>query len=201
MSFGASVASGDADAFGLLFERHARTIYNHCFRRTGDWARSEDLTSVVFLECWRGRDRHVEPGKVLPWLLGIATNVCRNERRCIARHRAAFDRLPPPEPVFDLSDDSLDRLEDEHDMRALLSLLSQLAGGEQDVVALCVLAELSYGDAAAALEIPIGTVRSRLARARAKLRTVAVSGAGLAREEPTRAVAGLATERVENDER
>jgi hypothetical protein len=55
---------GDADAFGLLFERHARSVYNYCFRRTGEWARAQDLTSVVFLECWRRRDTTLERGKV-----------------------------------------------------------------------------------------------------------------------------------------
>jgi len=42
------------ESFEALFELHARTIYNFCFRRTGDWAQAEDLTSVVFLEAWRG---------------------------------------------------------------------------------------------------------------------------------------------------
>ncbi|MCP9487145.1 MAG: hypothetical protein MSC30_14950, partial [Gaiellaceae bacterium MAG52_C11] len=46
---------GDADAFGLLFERHSDAIYNYCFRRIGDWAIAEDLLSVVFLEAWRRR--------------------------------------------------------------------------------------------------------------------------------------------------
>src|SRR5712691_3358610 len=111
-------AKGDADAFGLLFERHARGVYNYCFRRTGDWARAQDLTSVVFLECWRRRGIALERDKVLPWLLGIATNVCRTERRSLARHRAALGRLPPPDRAFEFTDDALDRLEDERCMPA-----------------------------------------------------------------------------------
>ncbi len=71
---------GDADAFGLLFERHATAIYNFCFRRIGDWAAAEDLLSIVFLEAWRRRDKELPPDKVLPWLYGIATNVVRNRR-------------------------------------------------------------------------------------------------------------------------
>jgi RNA polymerase sigma-70 factor (ECF subfamily) len=166
-----AVAGGDADAFGLLFQRHGRSVYNYCFRRTGDWAHSEDLTSVVFLECWRRRGAALEGGKVLPWLLGIATNVCRNQRRSLARHRAALARLPPPEPSPEFTDEMLDRLEDERLMRRVLSRVSQLPKREQDVLALCVWSQLSYKDAAAALQIPVGTVRSRLARARARLRT------------------------------
>ena len=165
-----AVARGDADAFGILFERHARSVYNYCFRRTGSWTRAEDLTSVVFLECWRRRDVSLEGGKVLPWLFGIATNVCRNQRRSLARHQAALRRLPLPESTSEFADETLERLEDERRMRAVLSFVSRLPKREQDVLALCVWSGLSYADAAAALQIPVGTVRSRLARARARLR-------------------------------
>ena len=48
--------SGDSEAFGMLFERHGRTIYNYCFRRVGSWAVAEDLASIVFLEAWRRVD-------------------------------------------------------------------------------------------------------------------------------------------------
>jgi RNA polymerase sigma factor (sigma-70 family) len=165
-----AVARGDADAFGLLFERHGRSVYNYCFRRTGDWARAEDLTSVVFLECWRRREVSLEKDKVLPWLLGIATNVCRNQRRSLARHRAALRRLPSSESTSDFADDVLERLGDEDRMRDVLSVVSRLPRREQDVLALCVWAGLTYEDAAAALRLPVGTVRSRLARARRRLR-------------------------------
>jgi RNA polymerase sigma factor (sigma-70 family) len=165
-----AVGRGDAEAFGLLFERHSRSVYNYCFRRTGDWARAEDLTSVVFLECWRRREVSLEKDKVLPWLFGIATNVCRNQRRSLARHRAALKRLPSPEPTSEFVDGVLERLEDEDRMRDVLSVVSRLPKREQDVLALCVWADLSYEDAAAALRIPVGTVRSRLARARRRLR-------------------------------
>jgi len=180
-----AVARGDADAFGLLFERHGRSVYNYCFRRTGNWTRAEDLTSVVFLECWRRRHVSLEGGKALPWLLGIATNVCRNQRRSLARHQAALRRLPLPESTSDFADETLERLEDEQRMRAVLSVVSRLPKREQDVLALCLWCELSYRDAAAALQIPVGTVRSRLARARARLREglgteKAVEGSGRA---------------------
>jgi RNA polymerase sigma factor (sigma-70 family) len=168
-----AAAKGNADAFGILFERHARSVYNYCFRRTGDWAHAQDLTSAVFLECWRRRDVLLEAEKVLPWLLGIATNVCRSQWRSLARYRAALQRLPPPESPLDSEDETLDRLEDERRMRTLLSLTKRLPKREQDVLALCVWADLSYEGAAAALGIPIGTVRSRLARARARLRALA----------------------------
>ena len=75
-------------AFSELYERHARTIYNYLFRRLADWSEAEDLTAVVFLEAFRRRSEVVVvEGKLLPWLYGIATNVLRNRRRTLWRHR------------------------------------------------------------------------------------------------------------------
>ena len=162
--------AGDADAFGLLFERHAKAIYNYCFRRLGDWAAAEDMLSIVFLEAWRRRDKELPPGKVLPWLYGIATNVVRNRRRSERRFAAALRRVREarPEPGFaDLADA---RLDDEEQMRQVLALIGRLPKHEQDVFVLCAWSELSYDDAALALEVPVGTIRSRLSRARQHLR-------------------------------
>jgi RNA polymerase sigma factor (sigma-70 family) len=164
-----SARNGDADAFTALFERHAKTIYNYCFRRVGDWSAAEDLLSVVFLEAWRRRDKELPPGKVLPWLYGIATNVVRNRRRSERRYRAALARVPAARPENDFGDDADLRLDDERRMRDALALLKTLPRGQQDVFVLCAWADLSYEDAAFALGVPVGTVRSRLSRARRSL--------------------------------
>lgn len=168
-------AAGDADAFGQLFERHGRRIYNYCFRRTADWALAEDLTSLTFLVAWRGRCGVVLRAETaLPWLYGIATNVLRNQRRSFRRSRNALDRLPRERlDVPDFADETAERLDDEREMRALLRLFAKLPRREQDVIALCDWSGLSYEDAAAALVVPIGTVRSRLARGRRRLRELA----------------------------
>jgi len=162
--------SGESAAFGVLFERHSRAVYNYCFRRTADWAAAEDLTSIVFLEAWRRRNQvRLKDGRALPWLLGVAANVMRNRRRSERRHRAALERVLVQRSV-DFTDDVAGRLDDERRMRAALRTLAKLPRREQDVVALCLWAGLSYEDAALALGLPIGTVRSRLSRARAHLR-------------------------------
>jgi RNA polymerase sigma factor (sigma-70 family) len=162
--------AGDADAFGLLFERHAQAIYNYCFRRVGDWAVAEDLLSIVFLEAWRRRDKELPPDKVVPWLYGIATNVLHNRRRSERRFAAALSRIPEPQPEPSYSDVANERIDDEQQMRTALALIAHLPQHEQDVFALCGWSEMSYEDAALALGVPVGTVRSRLARARERLR-------------------------------
>lgn len=166
---------GDADAFGLLFERHATAIYNYCFRRIGDWSAAEDLLSVVFLEAWRQRGKELPPDKVLPWLYGIAANVVRNRRRSERRFAAALRRVPAPQPEPAFADVADARLDDEQQMQQLLALLARLPRREQDVFVLCAWTGLSYEDASLALGIPIGTVRSRLSRARARLRELALA--------------------------
>jgi RNA polymerase sigma-70 factor (ECF subfamily) len=168
-------ADGDAGAFGRLYERHARTVYNYCFRRTGDWAAAEDLTAIVFLEAWRRRGQvRLQRDDAIPWLLGVATNVLRNARRSQRRYRAALARMPR-ERAEDFAPDADRRLDDERRMRAALRALRRLPRGDQDVLALCVWEELTYEDAALALGIPVGTVRSRLSRARARLRELSAA--------------------------
>jgi RNA polymerase sigma factor (sigma-70 family) len=166
---------GDGSAFGVLFERHAGRIYNYCFRRTGDWAAAEDLTSTTFLLAWRSHRRApLQAESALPLLYGIATNALRNHRRSLKRGRDAFARLPlelAEEPDF--AEEGATRLDDQAAMRRLLSLFARLPRRQQDVVALCDWSGLSYEDAAVALDIPIGTVRSRLARGRCRLRELA----------------------------
>ncbi|QXJ23182.1 RNA polymerase sigma factor [Actinomadura graeca] len=164
---------GDAAAFGTLFDRHARTVYNYCFRRTASWSEAEDLTSVVFLETWRRRAAVPLPsGSLLPWLYGVATNVVHNHRRSLRRHRAALARLPAPPPQPDGADDAAARLDAERRMRRVMDSIRALPRRDQEVLALCVWEGLDYADAAEALGVPVGTVRSRLARARARLRDV-----------------------------
>ena len=161
---------GDHEGFGVLFERHARSVYNHCFRRTASWADAEELTSAVFVEAWRRR-RDVRPmgESARPWLLGVANNLLRNHRRSLRRYRAALARLPSPGPQPDPADDVAGRLADERQMSRVLALVERLPPRDQEVLALCAWSELTYQEAATVLDIPVGTVRSRLARARARL--------------------------------
>lgn len=164
---------GDEHAFGALFDRHARTVYNYCFRRTASWSEAEDLTSVVFLETWRRRARVDPSGSLLPWLYGVATNVLHNHRRSLRRHRDALARMPAPVPEPEDAEEVAARLDAERRMRRVLDAMERLPRRDREVLILCVWEELDYSEAAEALGIPVGTVRSRLNRARAKLRGLA----------------------------
>jgi RNA polymerase sigma factor (sigma-70 family) len=166
----ARAQAGAGEAFGLIFRRHVNTVYNHSFRRLGSWSQAEDATSLVFLEAWRRRrDAADVDGSLLPWLLGVANNVVRNLKRAARRYDAALFRLPRPQSEPDHADRVADRLDDERRMGEVLRMLSALSRAEQDVVSLVLMSGLSYAEAAVALGVPVGTVRSRLARARKRL--------------------------------
>lgn len=169
----ARVSQHDPAAFRVLYERHSGAVYNHCFRRTASWSSAQDLTSVVFLEAWRRRrDVRLSDDSMLPWLLAVANNASRNRDRSLRRHRRLLAKLPKAMLVPDPADDVAGRVDDERAMSRVLAVWERLTQPEQDVLALCVWAELSYADAAVALSVPIGTVRSRLARARDHLRAL-----------------------------
>ncbi len=162
--------AGDADAFGELFDSCAKAVYNHAFRLIGDWSAAEDVMAQTFLEAWRSRERiAADGGSLRPWLLGIATNLARGHRRASRRHVAALLRLGPAPDSPDFSDDVTGRLDDADRIAALLRSLCRLQPDELEVLALCAWSGLSYPEAAEALGVPVGTVRSRLSRARAKL--------------------------------
>jgi len=161
--------AGDSEAFGLLFEKHAKLIFNYCFRRIGNRETARDMLQVVFLEAWRRRDKELAPDKVLPWLYGVATNVLRNQRRSERRFAAALARMPRGDAAPDFADGAAERVDYERQAQVALSRLHSLPKREQDVFVLCVGMELTYEEAAFALGIPIGTVRSRLSSARSRL--------------------------------
>lgn len=184
-------AGGDAAAFGQLYERHDRAVLAYCLWRTGDPAAAEDLTQITFLEAWRRRERTaLTTASARPLLLGIAHNVVRSRWRSRRRHRAALERLAGrAEPVAAHADDALERVAAVERLDALRAQLEALPERDREVLALTALADLTYEETAAALGLPVGTVRSRLSRARARLADPAAVAGPLVPTEPRTAPA------------
>ena len=169
-------ASGSDAAFGALFERHASAVYNYCFRRVANWAAAEDLMAATFLEAWRRRDEvQLTRESIRPWLLGVATNLIRNDWRSRRRRDAALRRvaLTTLTSIDGPADEIAAKLEDERRMKELLHQLSLIPTDQQEVIALVLWSELSYEEAATTLGVPIGTIKSRLSRARRRLMELA----------------------------
>jgi RNA polymerase sigma-70 factor (ECF subfamily) len=164
------VRDGDADAFGELFDLHHDRVFRQALRMTASVHDAEDVTAVVFLEAWRKRDAMREVnGSVVAWLLVMTNFVHRNYARASRRYREGLQQLPPPENAPDHADAVDDRIDRDSRRAAMRSALAQLPKRDQDILTLCVLEELSTADAAAALGVAPGTVKSRLSRAKARL--------------------------------
>ncbi|WP_327289695.1 RNA polymerase sigma factor [Streptomyces sp. NBC_01198] len=179
------IRAGDRSAFADLYEHHARAVYHHALRLTGSWSEAEDVLSETFLAAWRTRE-NVEPegGSLAPWLLGIATHKAHNANRGRWRKLAFLARSPEPRPTEDFADETAGRIDDARRLAAVHDTLRKLSRQDREVIALCVAAGLDYRQAAEALDIPVGTVRSRLSRARRRLAALSAETARDPRVEP-----------------
>jgi RNA polymerase sigma factor (sigma-70 family) len=166
----------DPARFGEIFDRHATVVFRYLVRRVGvDDA--ELLLGDVFRVAFEKRTTYdVARPSARPWLYGIATNLLAHQRRSEARRIAATARLLAGQVLPDDSTDQvvarLDALELWPHVAKAVALLPE---GERDVLLLYVWEELSYAEIATALDIPVGTVRSRLNRARLSLRELRTS--------------------------
>ena len=157
----AAALEGDGEAFGRIFDRHRARLYRHSYRLVPAAADADDVVAIAFFESWRRRDaaRFVD-GSILPWLLVIATNSARNLSRSSRRYHALLTKLPPGQHGRDHADDV------DGDARTALAKLSL---ADQQVLTMCVLDGYSERDAATALGVAPGTVKSRLSRAKRRL--------------------------------
>jgi RNA polymerase sigma-70 factor (ECF subfamily) len=165
-------AAGDRGAFGELFERHAEAVWNHAYRLTASWSQAEDLTSSTFLLAWRKcADIRLVRDSALPWLYTVAGNLAREERRGASRFLRALRRVPVSSFAADHADDVAQRLDEDARMAEVLAAVGSLPRAERQAVELCLIGELPTADAAELLGVAESSVRARISRARARLRT------------------------------
>ncbi|MFI6872250.1 RNA polymerase sigma factor [Streptomyces sp. NPDC050400] len=161
----------EPEQFAALFDRYADAVHHYAARRLGPEA-AEDLTAETFTTAFRQRHRYdLTRPDARPWLFGIATNLVGRHRRAEARRFKALSRIPEPveheEPV---ADRAVARAGAHGLRRDLAAALAGLPARQRDVLLLVAWADLGYEEAAQALGVPVGTVRSRLHRARSTLR-------------------------------
>jgi RNA polymerase sigma factor (sigma-70 family) len=161
----------DPSAFALLFDRHARVVHRFI---SGRAARDdvEDLVAETFTAAFRSRSRFdCRYDDARPWLLGIAANILRHHHRAEARRRRRWWSIRSELPR---GDDPAEQVTSQVDALSswdcVARALDQLDDRYREVLLLVASADLTYEEAARALGIPIGTVRSRLARGRHQLR-------------------------------
>jgi RNA polymerase sigma-70 factor (ECF subfamily) len=165
------IRSGDEEAFVTLYRKRQAALYRFAWHMSGSPTVAEDITQEVFLALLRedcGFD--LERGTLSGYLFGIARKlVLRNAERCRSDVALENDLDDATAPELAVNDDPLAELTHREGIAALRRAVLALPRRYREVVVLCDLEEVDYADAAMALGCPIGTVRSRLHRARGLL--------------------------------
>ncbi|MGW5689292.1 RNA polymerase sigma factor [Nonomuraea sp. NPDC003754] len=158
----------DPEAFADLFERHAPALRRYVARRLGP-SLADDIVSDAFLAAFQRRGRYdLSHPDAQPWLYGIAARLISRHRRVEIRFYRALVRTGVDEIVEPYAERVDDRVAAQQ--AGLAAALMHLSPGDREVLLLVAWADMSYEDVARALDIPIGTVRSRLNRARTRTR-------------------------------
>ena len=168
----------DPRAFAAVYDRHAGVVFRFLVRRVGRDTADELLGDTFRIAFERRGTFLLDRPSARPWLYGIATNLVARHRRHEARRLAATLRLASARAAEEtaaggdaaVADAAVDRADAADRWRGAARGLAALPGGERDALLLYAWEELSYEEVAEALDIPVGTVRSRLNRARRRLR-------------------------------
>ncbi len=158
------------ERFSGIVDRHSDEIYHYIARRLGP-EQAEDLVADTFLTAFRKRAQY-DPARpdARPWLYGIATRAVQQHRRTEVRRNRALARSEPHGTVEPFDERSVARVTAQRLQPKLAAVLARLSTADRDLLLLIAWAELTYEEAAQALAVPVGTVRSRLHRIRKKLR-------------------------------
>lgn len=170
--------AGDRDAFRTLFDRHSDAIYNFAFRRTGSWSNAEDIVQATFTALWRRvLDRRIDELRLpsaRPVLFAMARDECSNQLRSGRRRERLVERIgsQPGDPA----DNTEAWVTAESTMQEIHRALRSLPRNQREVIELVCWSELGLAEAAEVLGVPVGTVKSRLKRARDRLLRSSLSG-------------------------
>ncbi|WP_345438740.1 RNA polymerase sigma factor [Actinoallomurus vinaceus] len=160
----------EPEAFAALFDRHWPTLYRYVARRLGREV-AEDLVGEAFLTAFERRRRFDSRyADARPWLFGITTNLISKHRRAEGARYRALERTGRDVTAEGPAERVTAAVSARAARPALAKALASLPARDRDVLLLVAWADLSYEETASALDIPIGTVRSRLNRARRKVR-------------------------------
>ena len=163
---------GDSAAFGELVRRHSAAVHRWMARAVGE-QEADDLTQEVFLKAYRAMGRFRGEAPVRAWLASIADNAVKNRYRALGRFRRIFQPSDPDAaepPSSGASPEQLARSGESR--RAVAEALRRLPPDFRMAVVLRDLEEWSYEEIAASLGLPVGTVKSRIARGRGQLREI-----------------------------
>jgi RNA polymerase sigma factor (sigma-70 family) len=161
----------EPEAFGAIFDRHFDAIAGFCIRRIGV-ARGEDVAGDVFRWAFEHRQRFdLERGDARPWLFGIASNLVRESLRSAGRQQVAYDRWlgMATDDEIEIASLAAANVDAQDNFSSLVTALRRQPIEEVETLLLFAWEQLTYAQIAATLDIPVGTVRSRIHRIRQRL--------------------------------
>lgn len=165
--------AGDPAGLAAVYTEHVDAVHRFAFRRTASVASTEDVVQATFASVWRlarrGRLPALELPTPRPFLLRVAGNECRNLGRSIRRRAALQDRLHLGDVAHDHADAVSARVDDERRMAQVRRAMADLPVGQREAVELVLWEGLTVAQAAHALGVAEGTIKSRLSRARQRL--------------------------------
>ena len=169
-------AAGDSDAFEQLVLSYEKPIYNLCLRMCGNADDAMDLTQETFLKAWRNLGSFRADAAFSTWLYRLCSNLCidhlrrEQKRKVLPLQVEDSDGDERPLDVPDPAAGPEERLSAQEDRQQVAAALQSLEPEYREALTLRVLHDLSYADIAAVLQVREGTVKSRIARAREKMR-------------------------------
>ncbi|MBM2620894.1 RNA polymerase sigma factor [Actinoplanes sp. LDG1-06] len=175
---GSSTSDGDLlrrsrtepECFAELFDRYFAQLHRYAARRLGRAGGDDVAAETMLVAFTRRASFDPDKGTVRAWLFGIATNLIRGQQRDEIRGYRAYARAAtdPAEPGHE--DSATARAAADVARNRILAALAGLSTGDRDALLLVVWGEMSHEEAAAALQVPVGTIGSRIHRARRRLR-------------------------------
>lgn len=173
--------AGDEAAWEALLRTYQPAVFRLAYLLLGDADDAEDVAQETFLRAQKALPRFDIERPLRPWLFRIAANLARNKRRSLGRYFAALQRLlrAEPEAALNIPQEAGQK----QDAQTLWRAVRHLGENEQNIIYLRYFLELSEAETASTLEIPVGTVKSRLHRALRKLRQVIERDYAYLREE------------------
>jgi RNA polymerase sigma-70 factor (ECF subfamily) len=162
-----AIAAGSEAAMNEFFQRHHKMVYAFALRRLTDGADAADVLNDVMLQVWRGASRYAGDAKVTTWLLGIANHKIMD----IFRQRARHDHDELDESYEGQSTgDATSAIAASQDAELIKRCMDKLSGAHREVVHLAFFEDMAYPDIAEALQIPAGTVKTRMMHAKQNIK-------------------------------
>jgi RNA polymerase sigma-70 factor (ECF subfamily) len=161
---------GDTDAFEILVRRHQKTIFNLVYRMLGDYDEAAEISQEAFLSAYRAIGQFRGDANFSTWLYRIALNHAHTRRKSLVNQQQRLVPMDSTEPICDGRPDPEEAAQRKQIQVRVQDALNSLEPDDAKIILLKDLQDIPYEEVARVLEVPVGTVKSRLHRARRALK-------------------------------